>query len=517
MSPATTSRAIPRLEAGLRAAAARATRPAELVWTLRQAWRRTRAEPRYRLGLAAGEYLVVPPATPRPVLISVVMPVHRVAEAHLRQAIDSVRGQSHDGWELVIVADGPPEASVDRVIAAAALDERRIRVLRRRETGGIAAASDEGIAAARGDFVAFLDHDDVLHPRALELVARRLAVTPDADWLFTDEDTIDEAGVHGRPCFKPGWSRHLLLSFNLVAHLRVVRRATLERVGRHRRGFDGAQDYDLALRVLAAGGRFVHVPGVLYHWRSVATSMARGGAAKPEALSRAARALRDHLEGIAPGSSPDVRVLVASAALFASRVVPGGAAPVYELPDDAGFDARRLIEQVRGADAGALVLRDSGGLGVSGRAELAALLAVPGTAVAAARRRRRHRVSSSGWLVGTGGRLLDPWEGLPIADPGYLNLALMPGRRLAPPDGGWMARADTLLAAWEAAPDAAPAWRLWQGLERLGLEVVTSPVATLEARTAHSCPSSPPAAPAMWQTAWLEGLGLADWRPGEER
>jgi glycosyltransferase involved in cell wall biosynthesis len=445
------------------------------------------------------------------------MPVHRVAEAHLRQAIGSVRGQSHDGWELVIVADGPPEPAVDRVIAAAALDERRIRVLRRRETGGIAAASDDGIGAARGEFVAFLDHDDVLHPRALEMVARRLAGRPDAAWFFTDEDTIDEAGIHGRPCFKPGWSRHLLLSFNLVAHLRVVRRAALERVGRHRRGFDGAQDYDLALRVLAAGGRFVHVPGVLYHWRSVATSMARGGAAKPEALSRATRALRDHLEGLAPGTSPEVRVLVASAALFASRVVPGGTTPVYELPHEAGSDAHGLVQRVRRADAGALVLCGSDGLGASGRAELAALLGVPGTAVAAARRRRGRRVSSSGWLVGTAGRLLDPWAGLRIADPGYLNLALMPGRRLAPPDGGWMARADALLAAWDAAPDADPAWRLWQGLERLGLEVVTSPVATLEAKTTQPCPTSPPSAQAMWQTAWVEGLGLADWRPGERR
>ncbi|MFZ5787842.1 MAG: glycosyltransferase family 2 protein, partial [Acidobacteriota bacterium] len=268
MTPARAGRPISRLEAGARAARARTARPVELVWTLRQAWRRRRAAPLYRELFAAGEYLPVPPTAPARVLFSVVMPVHRVAAAHLREAIDSVRGQTHDGWELIIVADGPPDPAVERAIAAAALHEPRVRVLRRAATGGIAIASDDGIAAARGDFVAFLDHDDLLHPRALEIVARQLALTPDADWLFTDEDVIDEEGLHARPCVKPGWSRHLLLSFNYVAHLRVVRRAALEHVGRHRPGLDGAQDYDLALRVLAAGGRFVHVPGVLYHWRS---------------------------------------------------------------------------------------------------------------------------------------------------------------------------------------------------------------------------------------------------------
>lgn len=513
MNPTASTTSISRAEARLRAVAARTRRPVQLVWTLRHVWRRRRAEPLYRRALAGGKYLVVPPSAPEPVLISVVMPVYRVAEEHLRHAISSVRAQSHEGWELVIVADGPQEPAVDRVLASAALEERRIRVVRRADRGGIAAASDEGIAATRGAFVAFLDHDDALHPRALEIVARHLAGAPHADWLFTDEDTIDETGKHGRPCFKPGWSRHLLHAFNLVAHCRVVRRSTLERVGRHRPGFDGAQDYDLALRVMAAGGRFVHVPGVLYHWRSVATSMARGAAAKPEALARATRALREHLAGLVPGASPEVRPLVASAALFASRVVSGEATDAVDLPVEAGVDVHTLVEAVRRTDADVVFLAGPGPLDAAGRAELAALLRVPGTALVAARQRRGGRLQSSGCLAGSGGRLVDPWAGLATTDPGYLNLALLPGRRLAPPLGGWMARRDAILSGWDEAPDVPPEWRLWSGLDRLGLEVVTSPAATVRAQTSRSCPSAPTEARVMWQTAWLEDLGLADWRP----
>jgi hypothetical protein len=496
------------LAARARKGAGYLSRPALLARKLARAWRRRRGESAYRRALAADALVTVPAATPADVLFTVATPVYRVAEAHLRAAIASVRAQTHARWELLLLDDASPDPHVARVLAEAAREDGRIRTLRRATTGGIAVASDEVVRAAHGGYVAFLDHDDLLHPRALELAARALAVDPAVDWLFTDEDKVDEAGRHSEPCLKPGWSHHLLLSFNYVAHLRVVRRALLERLGGHREGLDGAQDYDLALRAVAAGARFAHLPGVLYHWRTVAGSMASLAAAKPLAHERALRALADHARSWPRGGEVAAAVLLEPASLFRVRRAPVRDSAVDTLAPP-GARIADVIEAARASTADVVVVPPPGGLGGAALAELLALLNVPGTGIVAGRGLAATRVTASGWVAGDDRGPRDPWAGLHEADPGYLNLALVPGPRALPPPVGWAAWRGPLLAAWDGAPDAQPEWRLAVGTARAGLEVVATPAAAF-ALAPPGAPRAPAPAslPSRW-TRWLDDLGLA--------
>jgi hypothetical protein len=485
-------------------------RPALLAAKVARVWRRRRSEQAYRDALAGGGLIVVPPSPPAEVLFTVATPVHRVAEEHLRAAIASVRAQTYPLWELLLLDDASPDPHVARVLAEAVRGDGRIRTMRRTTNGGIAVASNEILRQARGEYVAFLDHDDLLHPRALELAARFFASCPGVEWLFTDEDKIDEGGRHHEPCLKPGWSHHLLLSFNYVSHLRIVRRALLERLGGHREGFEGAQDYDLALRAVAAGARFAHLRGVLYHWRTVASSMARVAGAKPQAHAHALRALAQHAGAWPRGGAVTADVLLGPASLFRVRREPDRGLAVAVLEGDPAAGSL-LIEAARRSAAEIVVLPPPGGVTAADMHELLALLQVPGTAIAGGRGVAGSRVVASGFVVGDDRRARDPGAGLRIADPGYLNLALIPGPREVPPPLGWAGWRDLLIAAWDATADAPTEWRLGTGLARAGLEVVTTPMVSFAWPPARRLPLPTPAPAELsprW-SHWLDELRLA--------
>lgn len=483
-----------------------------------------------------GQRLLVEVGQPGDHFFSVITPVWRVAREHLEAAIQSVRCQSYPHWELWLANDASPDPHVAEVLAAAAAQDPRIHSLHLRDNQGIAGASDALLGQARGEYVAFLDHDDLLHPRALELVSAYLAHHPEADWLFTDEDKVDEAGRHREPCLKPGWSRHLLLSFNYVAHLRVVRRALLERVGRHRRGLDGAQDYDLALRVLAAGGKFHHLRGVLYHWRAVPGSMARAAADKPAAHAHALRALAEHARGWPQGAAVSARVVLPPASFFAVRrlapaeltvtllsdapVAPGGRiGETLFLPVAAGWE--EMVETVARAHSPVVVRWPAGTPPTTALEELLALLQVPETALVAPRLVSRGRVSGSGWWLADHSpslrfpnapsptQPLDPWRGLSLDDPGYLNLAMVPGPRAAIAEVAWAGWRDSLLAAWADAEGVPSPWRLAAGLARAGQEVVTTPTVSLPYRAPAPPGAPPPPGLPRHATVWLADLGLS--------
>ncbi len=161
---------------------------------------------------------------------------------------------------------------------------------------GIAVASNQALGMAGGDFVALLDHDDVLAPEALFWVARLLNQHPDLDFIYSDEDKMDAEGRRVEVFFKPGWSPDLLTSVNYVGHLAVYRRSLLEALGGFRPGFDGSQDHDLALRVAETTDRIAHIPRPLYSWRKVKGSAAASPEAKPHAYDAAERALRSALQ-----------------------------------------------------------------------------------------------------------------------------------------------------------------------------------------------------------------------------
>ncbi len=228
-------------------------------------------------------------------LVAFVMPVYRATAAPLEHAVASVLGQDDPSFELVICDDGSADPELTALLGRLGRADRRIRVVTRPTNGGIAAATNDAIARARGEFVAFLDQDDCVAPGAVRAVREALAATPDADFLYSDEDKIDLDGVRYDPLFKPEWSPDLLLSFAYTCHLTVVRRSLLESLGLLRSAFDGSQDYDLALRATEHARRVVHIPEVLYHWRATPTSTASGAGAKPWAFAAGHRAVVDAL------------------------------------------------------------------------------------------------------------------------------------------------------------------------------------------------------------------------------
>ena len=237
-------------------------------------------------------------------LLSVLMPVYQTDERWLRRAIESVLAQVYDHWELCVADDASRRPHVRRVLAEYATRDPRIKVVYRAHNGHISEASNSALALAAGEYVALLDHDDELARDALYHVAGQLARDPEVDVLYSDEDKLDPRGRRVGPYLKPDWSPDLFLSQNLVSHLGVYRTAMVRELGGFRKGYEGSQDYDLALRVIDTVGpaRVRHIPHVLYHWRIVPGSAARGGDEKAYAAGAAIRALQSHLDRRAPGA-----------------------------------------------------------------------------------------------------------------------------------------------------------------------------------------------------------------------
>lgn len=228
-------------------------------------------------------------------LISIVMPVYNPEEAWLREAIHSVQDQAYTNWELCIADDASTKPHVRAILDEFAQGDARIKVAYREQNGGIAAASNSALSLASGDFVGFLDHDDILKPNALYEVVRYLQEHPDVRVVYSDEDKLLPDGKLGSPFFKPDWSPDLLLSSNYMTHFTVIRRDLLCEVGGFREGYDGAQDYDLFLRVTERVPWVGHIAKPLYTWRMVPGSAAMSTDAKPYAYEAAQRALSDAL------------------------------------------------------------------------------------------------------------------------------------------------------------------------------------------------------------------------------
>ncbi len=233
-----------------------------------------------------------------PPLISLLMPVYDTPLDWLREAIDSVLAQSYPHWELCIVDDASPRPGVALLAEEYAEADSRIHFRRRERNGHIVAASNDALQMATGEFIGLLDHDDRLAPHALYHVAMEIRDHEDVGLIYSDEDKIDADGVRFGHYFKPDFNPDLLRSHNMISHFGVYRRSLVVELGGFREGFEGAQDYDLALRMVdrLERGRIRHIPRVLYHWRVSERSTASDMQAKPYALRAAIRAVSDHLK-----------------------------------------------------------------------------------------------------------------------------------------------------------------------------------------------------------------------------
>ena len=228
----------------------------------------------------------------RPVC-SILMPVHNPPREWLEKAIDSVRGQFYPDWQLCICDDASEAPWMARYLEEAARDPR-ICCVRSATRLGIAGALNQAAELANGDYTGFLDHDDVLAPEALFYVIAALQHS-DVDFIYSDEDRLDEAGRRVEPIFKPAWSPDLLTTCMYLGHFWMVNSCRFAETGGFRREMDGSQDHDLALRLSDGAVEVRHIPRVLYHWRKHRTSTAASASAKPFAQAAGRRALVDAL------------------------------------------------------------------------------------------------------------------------------------------------------------------------------------------------------------------------------
>ena len=229
-------------------------------------------------------------------LLSVLMPVYNTDERWLRRAIESVQHQLYSNWELCIADDRSTDPRVGEVLREIQSSDPRLRIHFRDVNGHISAASNSALALASGEFIVLLDHDDVLPIHALAAVVHELNRHPDADIVYSDEDRIDEAGRRYDPYFKPDWNPELFYSQNLISHLGVYRTAMVRQVGGFREGFEGSQDYEMALRVVeeTQPARIRHIPLILYHWRAIPGSAALDVHQKSYATDAARLAVEAH-------------------------------------------------------------------------------------------------------------------------------------------------------------------------------------------------------------------------------
>ncbi len=224
------------------------------------------------------------------------MPVYNPPEQYLREAIDSVLQQHYPNWELCIADDASPNPQVRAILKDYAAQDDRIKLVLRETNGHIAQASNSALSLATGEFIALLDHDDLLTPDALSAVSAVLSAQPDTDMLYTDEAIINDAHVVQHQMLKPDWCPDTFLSLMYTCHLGVYRRSLITTIGGFREGFEGSQDYDLVLRVTEQTDRIVHVPKVLYFWRQHPESVTSGTGVKRYAYNAAERAIAGALQ-----------------------------------------------------------------------------------------------------------------------------------------------------------------------------------------------------------------------------
>jgi glycosyltransferase involved in cell wall biosynthesis len=271
-------------------------------------------------------------ALPQQPRFSIILPVHNTPEKFLSKAIDSVRAQIYPHWELCIADDASSAPHVRPILEHYQRIDNRIRVAFRTENGHIAAASNTALALATGDFIALLDHDDELQPHALAEAVIAINRQPDLKLIYSDEDKIDEEGNRFDPFFKPDWMPDLLIGHNYLCHFSVCRTDTLRSIGGWRPGFDGAQDWDLQLRIVeqTSPAQIVHIPKILYHWRAVAGSTALATSEKNYVIEAARKAITEHFQRTSqkvelihqPGNHWRARYALPSPTPLVSLIIP---------------------------------------------------------------------------------------------------------------------------------------------------------------------------------------------------
>ncbi|MBR0466225.1 MAG: glycosyltransferase family 2 protein [Clostridia bacterium] len=227
-------------------------------------------------------------------LISFLIPVYNIGSSYLSKCLDSILSQKYDNFEVCLVDDCSTNNETKETLSKYENKDSRIKVKYRKENGHISVATNDCFEMASGEYVALMDDDDEITEDALYLVAKAINDNPDIDFLYSDEDKIDDYGRRCYPHFKPDWSPDTILSMNYICHLTVIKKSLFREAGGFRKGYEGAQDYDLFLRATEKAKHIHHIPRILYHWRMVEGSTAKVLSSKNYALERGKTALEDH-------------------------------------------------------------------------------------------------------------------------------------------------------------------------------------------------------------------------------
>ena len=228
--------------------------------------------------------------------ISIIVPVYNPQVVYLAAAIDSVIDQSYDNWELCLADDRSPNPEVKATLEQYSKKDTRIKVIFREQNGHISANSNSALSLATGDYLLFMDHDDLLTANCLFEIVRHINAHPADQLIYSDEDKVDDKGELSFPHFKPDWAPDNLLSRNYMGHVVVMRKDLMDQLKGFRIGFEGSQDHDLLLRATELTTHIGHIPKVLYHWRIHELSVANNTDAKPYAYIAAKKALAEAME-----------------------------------------------------------------------------------------------------------------------------------------------------------------------------------------------------------------------------
>lgn len=268
--------------------------PKSVAYNINQVYR-LRLQESYKLNAAEQDKNII-----NGPLISLVVPVYNIDVKWMKLAVDSIVNQTYQNWELVLVDDCSTKTSLIKYLKS--LSNSKIKVIFSSANGRISKATNIGIAASSGDYIAFMDHDDKLAPDAFEEIAKAINDDKSIDLIYTDEDKINTSEVRFSPIYKTDWSPQLVLTTNYFNHLLCIR-AELVKKESFRSEFDGCQDWDFILRVLNHVEKIHHIPKVLYHWRTLEGSIAGEGGSKEDNFSffeKCNRVINNHLKQISP-------------------------------------------------------------------------------------------------------------------------------------------------------------------------------------------------------------------------
>lgn len=241
--------------------------------------------------------------------ISVIIPTFNSNVKWLKEAIRSIQNQIYENWEICISDDASSDSRCIKYLKELERLDPKIKVIFRKENGHISQASNSAISLATGEWLALFDHDDILSSDALYWVAKAIVENSNAALIYSDEDKINYRGLRQDPYFKCDWNYDLFLSQNMISHLGVYRTDIVKEIGGFRPGYEGSQDYDLALRFIEkiSDDQIIHIPRVLYHWRIHKQSTAKIVDKKPYALISAQEAITEHL--IRKGVKAEVTII----------------------------------------------------------------------------------------------------------------------------------------------------------------------------------------------------------------